>query len=61
MSTLCLVPLFMVTDGDNAVNQASSYKTMSPQGSASGKVHESMEFSLGGTLWMNKISITLLS
>lgn len=61
MSTFCLVTLFTVADGDNVVNPASSYKTMSPQGSVSGEVHKSMEFILGRVLWMNKISITSLS
>lgn len=58
MSTFCLVALFMVADGTSVVNQASSHKTMSPQGSVSGEGHKSMGFTLGRTLWMDKTPVT---
>lgn len=60
MSTFCLVTLFMVVNGASVVNQANSYETISPQGSVSGRARKSMEFTLGRTFWINKISISAL-
>lgn len=58
--TFCLVTLFMVANGTSVVNQINSYKTISPQGSVSGGSHKIIEFTLGRTFWLNKISVTSL-